>query len=67
MAGMTYSDHRKAAIGSDGGPRIGRAILVVYIHDHGWGEAVKACTDGERERTSGESIYYWRWGESVQH
>ena len=27
MAGMAYSGHRKVAVGSDGGPRIGRATL----------------------------------------
>ena len=29
MAGMAYSGHRKVAVGSDGGPRIGRGPEVV--------------------------------------
>ena len=32
MAGMAYSGHRKVAVGSDGGPRIGRGPTERHVH-----------------------------------
>ena len=35
VAGIAYSGHRKVAVGSDGGPRIGRARLVMVTMTRG--------------------------------